>query len=546
MPTSEQSPPDIEAREYSRVNETEAAAPHPTTQLPMAKAAKRGYIPYLLFTLSASLYFLPFMRILLQAQDEGILVYGALRIFSGQVFARDFFEVVGPGTFYWLALFLNLFGATFVATRICVFVSSLGTALAMYYLSRRICSRYRILPCILLAGTYFGSSWPAISHHVDSNCLALLSVACMTAWQAKRKHSLLFSAGALAGATTCFLQPKGVLLLLALLLWLWIERWRSATWLRSLGSVTAGYVTVVGFMLVYFWSRHAIWDLVYANAVWPSVHYSAVNVVPYAQGVIRDYWDHFVITKTGFHWTVAMAAVLIAPFLFIAALPVLLPALAAARYRKNAVSPEVLLYWLCGSALWLSEVHRKDICHLVFGSALLIVLCVYYLEQHRAKIASLTLQVLAIGAGCLAGFNFFLVLAAHPMATRVGTVRIFKPIPILELLDNKVALGEVIFAYPYCPMYYFLSATTNPTRYGALVYNFDTPDQFDEVTAVLEQRRVRYAVWDTTYQANIAGASPGMRPEQFIIEPYLESHYRLVKEEDGVRLMERKDEAHAN
>ena len=545
MPTSEQSPPDIEAREYSWANETEAAAPYPATRTPMAKVAKRGYIPYLLFTVCASLYFLPFMRILLQAQDEGILVYGAFRIFSGQVFARDFFEVVGPGTFYWLALFLKLFGATFVATRICVFVSSLGTALAMYYLSRRMCSRYRILPCILLFGTYFGSSWPAISHHVDSNCFALLSVACMTAWQAKSKHSLLFAAGGLAGATTCFLQPKGVLLLLALLVWLRIERWRSSSWLRPLGSVTAGYVTVVGFMLVYFWSRHALWALVYANAVWPSVHYTAVNVVPYAQGVIRDYWDHFVITKTGFHWTVVMAAVLIAPFLFIAALPALLPVLAA-RYRKNAVRSEVLLYWLCGSALWLSEVHRKDICHLVFGSALLIVLCVYYLEQYRVKIATLTLQVLAISAGCLAGFNFFLVLAAHPMATRVGTVRIFKPIPVLELLDNKVAPGEVIFAYPYCPMYYFLSATTNPTRYGALVYNFDTPDQFDEVAAVLEQRRVRYAVWDTTYQANIAGASPRMRPEQFIIEPYLEFHYRLVKEEDGVRLMERKDGAHAN
>jgi hypothetical protein len=218
MPTREQSPPDIEAREYSWSNDTEAAASYPVTRTPIAKAAKRVYIPYLLFTLCAGLYFLPFMRILLQAQDEGILVYGADRIFSGQVFARDFFEVVGPGTFYWLALFLKLFGATFVATRVCVFVSSLGTALGLYYLSRRICSRYRILPCILLAGTYFGSSWPAVSHHVDSNCFALLSVACVTAWQAKRRHSLLFAAGALAGATTCFLQPKGVLLLVGLFL----------------------------------------------------------------------------------------------------------------------------------------------------------------------------------------------------------------------------------------------------------------------------------------------------------------------------------------
>ena len=79
------------------------------------------------------------MRILLGNGDEGLLVSGAVRIAHGQVFARDFFEVVGPGTFYWLALFFKLFGVTFVATRICLFVTSLGTALAMYFLSRRIC-----------------------------------------------------------------------------------------------------------------------------------------------------------------------------------------------------------------------------------------------------------------------------------------------------------------------------------------------------------------------------------------------------------------------
>jgi len=61
----------------------------------------------------------------------------------------------------------------------------------------------------------------------------------------------------------------------------------------------------------------------------------------------RDYWDHFVITNTGFHWTVVMAAVLITPFLIIAALPVLLPVLAA-QCRRNAVRSEVVLYWLAG------------------------------------------------------------------------------------------------------------------------------------------------------------------------------------------------------
>ncbi len=149
--------------------------------------------------------------------------------------------------------------------------------------------------------------------------------------------------------------------------------------------------------------------------------------------------------------------------------------------------PEIVLYWLCGWALWLAEIHRKDICHLVFGSPLLIILCIYYLEQYRTKIADLALQVLAISAACLAGFNLFLVLSARPLAARVGSVAVFKNVPVLALLDDKVAPGEEIFAYPYCPMYYFLSATTNPTRYGALVYNFDTP-------------------------LSVRGSNPGLRP----------------------------------
>jgi hypothetical protein len=532
----------------SYVEELEAKSDS-TTHPPMEKVKERGYIPYLIFTFCASLYFLPFMRLLLQAPPEGLLVYGAVRIVHGQVFARDFFEVVGPGTFYWLALFFKLFGVTFAATRICLFVTSLGTGLAMYYLSRRICSRYQILPCILLAGTYFGMLWPTISHHVDSNCFTLLSVACMAVWQDRRKDGLLSAAGALAGATTCFLQPKGILLLVSILLWLWMQRRRRSTSLSSLWAVAGGYISVVGLTLVYFWSRHALWDLAYANVVWPSSHYSGVNVVPYAQGMIRDYWDHFIIAKSGFHWTIVTAAVLITPFLFVAALPALLPALAA-RYRRNTVRPEIVLYWLCGWALWLSEIHRKDIPHLVFGSPLLIILCVYYLEQYRAKVADLALQVLVISAACLAAFNLFLVLSAHPLATRVGSVVVFKNVPALALLEDKAASGEEIFAYPYCPMYYFLSATTNPTRYGGLVYNFNTPSQFEEVVRVLEQRRVRYVLWDTHFQAKevatLFPASARISPGALIIEPYLESHYKVVWADADTRLMEREGEGNAD
>ena len=263
---------------------------YPATQTATRKAPARRYASYLLFILCASLYVLPFMRLFLQGTDEGLLVNGAVRVAHGQVFARDFFEVMGPGTFYWLATFFKLFGVTFVATRICLFVTSLGTGLLMYFLSRRVCERYRILPCLLLAGTYFSFLWPAVNHHVDSNFFALASVACTVLWQDSRKDGLLLAAGVLAGATTWFLQPKGVLLLLALMLWLWIERRRKSVSLSSIGIVAGGYISAIGIVLAYFWSRHALWDLIYANILWPYSHYGAANVVPYGLGLVRRYW----------------------------------------------------------------------------------------------------------------------------------------------------------------------------------------------------------------------------------------------------------------
>lgn len=516
-----------------------------TIHAPALETSARHRLRYLIFASFSSLYLLPFMCLLRLGTDEGTLVYGAVRIVQGQIFARDFFEVMGPGTFYWLAAFFKAFGIAFMTTRICLFATSLGTGILMYFLSQRACSRYSTLPSILLAGTYFSGIWPGISHHVDSNFFALLSVACIVLWQERRNENLLIGAGVLTGVTTTFHQPKGMLLLVSILLWVSMQRQRRSASMSSLGLILGSYCGVVGLVLAYFASRGALWDLVYANAVWPSGHYGAWNAVYYAKDIVRFYWDPLMITRDGFNWSIGMATILIIPFLYIAALPVLL-LISGARSKWGTMRPEIMLYWLCGWALWLSEIHRKDISHLAFGSPLLIILCIHYCEEYQTRAAGLALQILSISAACLASFNFFLVLlTAHPFTTRVGSATVLKSDPVLTFLDERVARGEEIFVYPYRPMYYFLSATTNPTRYSILLYNYNTPSQFQEVIRVLDQHKVRYVLWDASF---IASAFPAATPPPggFIMEPYLESHYKLVWADAGTRLMERKGEDHAN
>lgn len=498
---------------------------------------------YLIFTLCASLYLLPFMRIIFAGTDEGILLCGAERIVHGQVFARDFFEMPGPGTFYLLAAFFKLFGVTFLASRICLFISSLGIALSYYFLTCRICSSYRALPSLLLAATLYGGTWPGISHHTDSTFFALLAIICLILWNDVPRNSLVTAAGLLAGITTCIHQPKGLLLLCSFLVWLWFQRRKTATPLLAAALLIESYFTVVALMLTYFWSQEALGSLFYANVVFPRLDYGTVNSISYAFGILKHYWTPWVTAGL----PVPIAAVLIFPFLFVAVLPALI-LLVSVRYKWKSITPEVALYWLCGWALWIAEIHRKDIEHLVFGSPLLIILCIYALTQSRRKIAGIALQLLAITAVCLAGFNCFTVLfmGATPITTRVGKMAVNGSEPVLRFMNEQIAPGEEVLVYPYSPGYYFLSGTTNPTRYSSLTYNMNTPAQFQDVVSVLDRRHVKWVVWDTTLPSHqMADNFPGSQPKSpdgYIVEPYLESHYNLVVDYDGIHIMERKSE----
>jgi len=111
-------------------------------------------------------------------------------------------------------------------------------------------------------------------------------------------------------------------------------------------------------------------------------------------------------------------------------------------------------------------------------------------------------------------------------------------------MNAHTSPGEEILVYPYCPTYYFLSATTNPTPYSLLLYNYNTPSQYREVIDILEYHRIKYVIWDTTFEEKTAEKFQRLqqiRPEDHLIEPYLDSHYRMVEDDHGIKIMERKD-----
>lgn len=504
-------------------------------------------VPWIVFALGAGLYLLPISRLTFVGSDQGSLVDGAARVAHGQVFARDFFEVMGPGTFYWLAMFFKFFGVNCMAARVCMFVTYFSTALSLYYLSRQVCARYAVLPCLLGMGLACGAAGPGISHHTLSNAFALLCVVCAVLWWKHRRPFLLASAGVLAALTASVHLPKGALLFMALLLWIASTGGDWKTRFSAMSAAACGFCVSIAAILAFFWSRGGLWDLVYANFVWPSKHYAAVNHVSYAQGLVSEYWHKWAASGGVLHWSNGVAAVLIVPYAVAALLPVAL-AIAAVAQKWKTASPAIVLFWLCGWALWLSEIHRMDIDHLTIGAPLLIVVGAHLLAGRREKMAEMALQLLAISATCLCGFAWLQVmLGSHSMETRAGSVAMYRPDRAIAFLDEHTLRGEEIFAYPYSPIYYFLSDTTNPTRYSFLVYNYNTPSQFRELVQTLEQHRTKYVVWNKNFNTDIAPAvfpaSLQVKPADLIVEPYLESHYRLVENDSGVWIMERKPDS---
>lgn len=465
-----------------------------------------------------------------------------MRILHGDVFARDFVELLGPGTFWWNALFMRIFGATFFGVRVCLFVTSLGTGIALYYLARRVCRQYAWLPAVAFVAAYFGGMWPLMSHHTDSNFFTLLAVVCVVLWLDRRQSVWLWIAGFLAAYTSYTLQPKGLFLYFAVVAWM-LFLWKARKFsLRPALVFTASYAISMGAGLVYFWSQGALWDLIYANLIWPATGYSTVNDVPYGLGVLNR-WRELVSPVHGLGLFAVFAPFLVEPRVLIVALPLLLAVLMAFRWR-DVIEPQLLLYTLCGGAMLLSEIHRKEVGHLTSGSPLLLIVFFFLVMQYRRKAADIVMQLVAICSVALAIFNVMLVLGARPLHTRVGTVWTYQKWPALQYLEDHTQPGEYVFCFQYCPSYYFLDEARDPTRYSLLTYNYNTEAQFRETIRAIQTHKVKYVVWQTGPAIEeVYRLLPGADkrpPYGFIVDDYLRSHYHEVKAfSDGMQVWER-------
>lgn len=118
-----------------------AGAPlSPIVNSPVFKLAAIGVM-----LIAAFLYTQPTTFWWLNIYDEGLIVYGAVRVMGGDLPYRDFWTQYSPGQFYVLAGLFRLFGATVMVERTWDVVCRAVLALALYGVAAQLTNRWLAL-----------------------------------------------------------------------------------------------------------------------------------------------------------------------------------------------------------------------------------------------------------------------------------------------------------------------------------------------------------------------------------------------------------------
>jgi hypothetical protein len=254
-----------------------------------------------------------------------------------------------------------------------------------------------------------------------------------------------------------------------------------------------------------------------------------------------------------------MSLLILIPFLLIICLPFLLLGLVSCIFLQKAnwariFNAIVLPYWAAGLALWISELQRKDIVHLIYGSPLLLILFLVTWNSCFDTKRGLRNFGLGLITVCLILFGSFHTLIAlsadQKIVSRRGLLYGFTQDPALTFLMGQTNPGDYVFIYPYYPMYYFLADVKNPTRYSILMYHINTAAQFDEVIQNLKQKQVKYVLWDTVVDGSkIKTWFPQYEhpsEENLLLEQYLKKNYQVIGTANGFRILRCQEDGLAN
>jgi hypothetical protein len=426
--------------------------------------------------------------------DEGLFLYESKRLLHGDRFYRDFFEIVPPGAFYFMAIAFALFGATMEVARAATGVVHGAASLAIFLTCRAGGVRRPIAAAAAVAQAVFFVGWPIASVHWFSAALAVVLLGLCLSDRWRRRAVLL---GLIAGYALTVQQHKGVLFTVATGLVLVVNAasdrpgsGRIAAIARTSALFLAGVAAVtlpLTVWLVHEAGAAAVYRAVVDFPLHEYVRWEELRRQAGASGQIGK-------VPLFARWMLAVTPLLA------------LHAVLAWRRGDGARRRRAVTLTVFSAAALLSVIYNLDYAHVAVIAAVWLVAAAELLEAALRGLAALSPRTRPLGAvlGLVAlvalGWKLRADLSSRPSSTPLetpfGRIDVSKRdlIPLVEELNRGLAGApqRELFGYPMFPWLYLLVDARNPTRYQLLIPRYNSPDQIQEAIAALESRAVPF------------------------------------------------------
>lgn len=410
--------------------------------------------------------------------DEGVLLSGAWNIVSGRHIYNDFFAIVTPGTYYVLAGWWQLLGISYWSAKGLSILLVFFTALGLYRLSRFLPGKFYFLAPVFFVASSL--AWPIISYHIYN--LFFLVWATFYFIRALEKNSLknLIISGLLSAAAILFLQSKGLILVISLLIYLAVLAgvnknklyWRWF-WCYGLFSLAPNL------FLLLFWSPQTLYQYLVA---FPFFHYSAIIKTPFYL------WYFFLVLLAG--------AIL-------------------ACYRQ--ADKKIWLFFGLQLALLLAAKSLPDWFHISIAIFPLFALWPFFMARiwlgPKPERFFYSVGLLSIA-----------IFMALPSLLQIGQMpfRTVSGHPLFQEIKNYCSDSPYIYAGSFIPGVYFETRKLNATPFDWLITNHHTAEQFLAARADIIKNKPRCAVLSPLFVGKYNYNTDN------VVDNYIRQNYQLV------------------
>lgn len=383
--------------------------------------------------------------------DEGMVLEGAWNLINGRALYYDFFEFITPGSFYLIYWAWLIFGTHYFIAKLIAILFVFFSAIGVFKISEEVTkskSAY-LTPLVFIISSFY---WPLINHNTFFLLFTIWAIYFFIKGLKNYATYDFLLSGLLTGLAILFLQHKGIVILFALSLFLFILFIKNKQLI--LLKFNLYFIILSLFPLLILLLKWPTSLLYQSLVAFPLFNYTEANRMPVFLFLV------FFIFFLLMIW-----------------------------HLKKEKSKSVWLLVFIQLLLFFSTIQRPDLPHIsfiLFPTICLAPLIYKNIKNTKTKIRYLNYLIIA---------PIFLMLF-YSLVTYIICFTPFYSVNNSKTIQfvNHNCPGSYIYAGPFLPNVYFETRKLNPSPYPILITNHQTRQQFKEARQALEKHQPSCAV----------------------------------------------------